>query len=191
MLFCLSRKRRGHSRAHDDVNEEFIGLFKPILGRGKPTHARMEKISKNLVLLRDNKAELRAASGIRQKKDNDEKGSPADEVEICIAYFKEIKVLDNTARKVDSVFKLSERKMPEKERKKIMNLYGRIESRSLEHTLSKFLPKALSDLQKGVPSKKDDDDDEDDDLLEHIDLDNEEWQAREGDDDREIRPDFF
>ena len=121
MLFCLSRKRRGHSRAHDDVNEEFIGLFKPILGRGKPTHARMEKFSKNLLLLRDNQAELRAASGIRQKKDNDEKGSPADEVEICIAYFKEIKVLDNTARKVDSFFKLSERKMPEKDRKKNIN----------------------------------------------------------------------
>lgn len=160
----------------DLKNEEFVARFKKMMGNRRPTDAVMRRISRNLVLLSRNFADLKSASNLHKNRET-EKGLPDDEVNICFEFFQEHKVLDSNNRNLETFFNVAEQKLIEKEKKILSKMHGNIETRSLQDCYDTFLPKIIRSMQLQEPLTREEDEDENGLLGDAIDLNNGEFDA--------------
>ena len=113
-------KRKGHSIAFDHMNEIFVGLFKRMVRRGRPSHAVMSRISQNLSFLKENWETLNEATGgtgLHSK--SKVKTAFYEEVKVCVGYFREREILSFDKRKLATLY-------PSMEQKKLEKLHGSV-----------------------------------------------------------------
>lgn len=131
----MSSTRPGHSIAFDHANEIFVGLFKRMIARGRPTDETMSRVSQNLTFLRDTWEGLTKACDIdgRHVKTKAKK-----------AYEKELTSVINYFRAQEILVARDNRKMrdlvPEKvvSSLKLTKLHGNIINRVNTITLDKM-----------------------------------------------------
>jgi hypothetical protein len=132
-------KRKGHSIAWDHLNEIYVGLFKRVAGKGRPTHAVLTRISSNLSFLRGNWENLQHAS--EQGEDGRSKTKKAfyDELATCIEWFSDHSILCFCVdRKMDRV--LGDRRPKDMTDSKLSYLHGDLCNRSMNYCYESFLP---------------------------------------------------
>ena len=113
-------KREGHSIAFDHLNEIFVGLFKRIVRRGRPSHAVMSRMSQNLSFLKENWDTLNEATGGKSSYSKSKaKNSFYEEVEVCVRYFNQKHILEFKQRKMSSLY-------PSMDEKKVNKLHGNV-----------------------------------------------------------------
>ena len=146
-LIFIYRERKGHSMAHDHVNECYVEIFKRIAKRGIASQEVLERISKNLVFMRSTWDGLALASGQKKKIEANRGRAEDDSIVKCIQYFRDKHILNFTDNRDIEEFFLQGQTIP----KNASRLHGNLESRAFNYCYSNFLPSFIAKMKGRQP----------------------------------------
>ncbi len=150
-LIFIYRERKGHSMAHDHVNECYVEIFKRIAKRGIRSLPRSagEDFKKSGLHAMRTWDGLALASGQKKKIEANRGRAEDDSIVKCIQYFRDKHILNFTDNRDIEEFFLQGQTIPKNIN--ASRLHGNLESRAFNYCYSNFLPSFIAKMKGRQP----------------------------------------